>query len=714
MSASPPPTAAAMTTIVTTPVPVAETAKPTEIRKETHKRWHGFLAGVASGVTKLAVGHPFDTIKVRMQTSGTGRFQGPLHCLMETLKKEGPRALYKGATPPLIGWMFMDSIMLGSLSNYRLLLQGGDPTVKLSPWQNGLAGIGAGITVSFVAAPVEHIKARLQVQYDAKTKLYSGPIDCAKQLIRNNGVRGLWKGLVATMWFRSWFFMWWSSYEFLRRAAALFAVLVLLLVCLTYTADAQNSKKKVSPKPAKRATPSDSENSGILGGWFESSSKKQAREEAAQEQSRRKANAVQHLAKLKGSGGGGEGAAAAASDGSNEGTSSKGDNNKKSTKRATNSSDNKDSSDKTSSSNSKDASDKKKRISKGKNLEGLLQAAQNTKQEAALKKKGTNNKKTTNDDTAEPNQRDASAPKAETGTKEKEEAPKESKKEPEKGTEKEKGKKEEKKKVADAKNGNHNEHHFIYDIVHEEDHAINEVFDDIVWFEGPHRDDEEEIPIGGIDHYHHHDDDEDDEDDEDEDEHEHEEDDDNGGTGGALATDQQQQQQQQQQVVMSSSSSKADPLQSNLLPSSARDFCLRLKQECESACHDFSKSLTHIPTTCADGSVAELLFWGKCCQIGAEIRNHGSSSGGGAQIANWMRQGRLVTMARDEQRMQRQVKERFGEQAPSQQPPSGVGHVESGGGGPPMDESVEDAFLRKQQEYHKRAQEQLRWEMEHR
>ncbi|KAF9979174.1 hypothetical protein BGZ73_005342 [Actinomortierella ambigua] len=211
MSASPPPTAAI--TATTTPASVAAAVKTEEDRKEAHKRWHGFLAGVASGVTKLAVGHPFDTIKVRMQTSGTGRFQGPLHCLMETLKKEGPRALYKGATPPLIGWMFMDSIMLGSLSNYRLLLQGGDPTVKLTPWENGLAGIGAGITVSFVAAPVEHIKARLQVQYDAKTKLYSGPIDCAKQLIRNNGVRGLWKGLVATMWFRSWFFMWWSSYE---------------------------------------------------------------------------------------------------------------------------------------------------------------------------------------------------------------------------------------------------------------------------------------------------------------------------------------------------------------------------------------------------------------------------------------------------------------------------------------------------------------------
>lgn len=30
----------------------------------------GFLAGIGSGVTKLVVGHPFDTIKVRMQVEG--------------------------------------------------------------------------------------------------------------------------------------------------------------------------------------------------------------------------------------------------------------------------------------------------------------------------------------------------------------------------------------------------------------------------------------------------------------------------------------------------------------------------------------------------------------------------------------------------------------------------------------------------------------------
>ncbi|RUS33586.1 mitochondrial carrier domain-containing protein [Jimgerdemannia flammicorona] len=184
-------------------------------------RARGFAAGVASGITKLVVGHPFDTIKVRLQTSGAadGRFAGPLDCFKSTLRQEGVRGLYKGATPPLVGWMFMDSIMLGTLHNTRMLLQQyNGPDRPLSIFQHGLAGLAGGLTVSFLATPVEQIKARLQVQYADGKKLYTGPIHCAKTLIHNNGFfRGLWKGLVPTMLFRSWFFVFWSSYEVYGR-----------------------------------------------------------------------------------------------------------------------------------------------------------------------------------------------------------------------------------------------------------------------------------------------------------------------------------------------------------------------------------------------------------------------------------------------------------------------------------------------------------------
>jgi solute carrier family 25 carnitine/acylcarnitine transporter 20/29 len=61
-------------------------------------------------VLTQAVGHPFDTVKVRLQTSNVSQFKGPVDCLMQTVRLEGFAGLYKGATPPLVGWMFMDSL----------------------------------------------------------------------------------------------------------------------------------------------------------------------------------------------------------------------------------------------------------------------------------------------------------------------------------------------------------------------------------------------------------------------------------------------------------------------------------------------------------------------------------------------------------------------------------------------------------------------------
>lgn len=60
----------------------------------------------------------------------------------------------------------------------------------LPSFGHGIAGIMAGTTVSFIAAPVEHIKARLQVQYaaDKSKRMYSGPIDCTRKIVSSPSI----------------------------------------------------------------------------------------------------------------------------------------------------------------------------------------------------------------------------------------------------------------------------------------------------------------------------------------------------------------------------------------------------------------------------------------------------------------------------------------------------------------------------------------------
>lgn len=196
--------------------------------------YNGFIAGIFSGIAKLSVGHPFDTIKVRLQTTEKSRFKGPWDCLSQTIKNEGVRALYKGATPPALGWMAMDSVMLGSLTFYRRMLKENvfsNPTFRpnvvpedlgkevLPTFGHAIAGVMAGSTVSFIAGPVEHVKARLQIQYSASKseRLYSGPVDCTKKILKAHGIHGLYHGLASTLVFRSFFFFWWGSYDLFTR-----------------------------------------------------------------------------------------------------------------------------------------------------------------------------------------------------------------------------------------------------------------------------------------------------------------------------------------------------------------------------------------------------------------------------------------------------------------------------------------------------------------
>ncbi|KAL9651019.1 hypothetical protein ABK040_012763 [Willaertia magna] len=183
----------------------------------------GFVAGASSGVAKLVVGHPFDTIKVRLQTEGYGgKFGGPFDCLIQTAKKEGLKGLYKGALLPLFGWSFIDSVMLGTVSYVRKLQmkqKGLTDVNDLSLLDHSIAGFFGGMSCSIVANPIEQIKSRLQVQYnwDSSTQRYKGPFDCMKQLYANNGLKGFFFGMSGTLLFRTFCSVYMGAYEYFKR-----------------------------------------------------------------------------------------------------------------------------------------------------------------------------------------------------------------------------------------------------------------------------------------------------------------------------------------------------------------------------------------------------------------------------------------------------------------------------------------------------------------
>ncbi|PLB48460.1 mitochondrial carrier protein [Aspergillus steynii IBT 23096] len=175
------------------------------------------VAGAAGGVAQVLIGQPFDLAKVRLQTQ-TG--SSAISLVSQIWRKEGPLAFYKGTLVPLVGVGACVSIQFGAFHSFRQLLEAHNARQNpkngpgLSLAQFYLAGGSAGIVNSVVSGPVEHIRIRLQTQPHGSARYYTGPWDCARKIIRQAGIAGLYRGQVVTL-FREFhgYGVWFAAYE---------------------------------------------------------------------------------------------------------------------------------------------------------------------------------------------------------------------------------------------------------------------------------------------------------------------------------------------------------------------------------------------------------------------------------------------------------------------------------------------------------------------
>ncbi|KAJ2850136.1 mitochondrial ornithine carrier protein [Coemansia brasiliensis] len=165
--------------------------------------------GSLSGMMGKFVEYPFDTVKVRLQTSETQVFSGTLDCLKQTWKHEGFHGFYRGLTSPLIGAMAENAIAFYAYNRIQSAIHAFSPSPKQSPLtlnQLFVCGALSGAICAFVISPVELIKCKLQVEnvqgYGSsgisKPK-FTGPFSVLTHLLKTQGLRGLYKGILPTV-----------------------------------------------------------------------------------------------------------------------------------------------------------------------------------------------------------------------------------------------------------------------------------------------------------------------------------------------------------------------------------------------------------------------------------------------------------------------------------------------------------------------------------
>ncbi|KAI4521363.1 mitochondrial carrier [Schizophyllum commune Loenen D] len=162
-----------------------------------------FAAGAIAGISEILTFYPLDVVKTRLQLATGKSNVGLIGTFQSIIKEEGVGRLYRGLVPPLLmeapkrATKFAANDFWG---NTYMKLTG---ETKMTQSLSLLTGCSAGATESFVVVPFELVKIRLQ----DKTSTYKGPMDVVKQVVKSDGLLGLYAGMESTFWRH----LWWNG-----------------------------------------------------------------------------------------------------------------------------------------------------------------------------------------------------------------------------------------------------------------------------------------------------------------------------------------------------------------------------------------------------------------------------------------------------------------------------------------------------------------------
>lgn len=212
-------------------------------------RCFGYRVG---GMTSATLTAPLDVLKTRLQSdiyqaqlraariakgqalTGLNPARAALYHLTDTFqilgtvyRTEGSRALFKGLGPNLVGIVPARSINFFVYGNGKRIISEYWNRGEEAPWVHLLAGVTAGVATSTATNPIWMVKTRLQLDKNVSERSggimhrqYRNSYDCVRQIIRDEGIRGLYKGMSASYLGVAESTLQWMLYEQMKASLA--------------------------------------------------------------------------------------------------------------------------------------------------------------------------------------------------------------------------------------------------------------------------------------------------------------------------------------------------------------------------------------------------------------------------------------------------------------------------------------------------------------
>lgn len=170
-------------------------------KKDFWKFFAGNLAsGGAAGATSLCFVYPLDFARTRLAADvgkGANReFKGLLDCLVKVAKHDGPIGLYRGFFVSVQGIIIYRAAYFGLFDTAKMVLASEGNLNFFIAWAIAqVVTVGSGI----LSYPWDTVRRRMMMQSGRKDVLYKNTLDCAKKIIKNEGLAAMFKGALSNV-----------------------------------------------------------------------------------------------------------------------------------------------------------------------------------------------------------------------------------------------------------------------------------------------------------------------------------------------------------------------------------------------------------------------------------------------------------------------------------------------------------------------------------
>ncbi|KAJ2710752.1 Mitochondrial carrier protein ymc2 [Coemansia spiralis] len=159
-----------------------------------------YAAGATAGVANSIVSGPVEHIRVRLQVQTAGavaQYRGPGDCIAQIYRSHGLAGIYRGQVATVLrelngyGMYFLAYEALVQ----RTVQATGRPRAEIPSPLVCAYGAAAGFAMWLTSYPIDIVKSKMQTDGFGSARAFRGPLDCARQILHREGVRGFFHGI---------------------------------------------------------------------------------------------------------------------------------------------------------------------------------------------------------------------------------------------------------------------------------------------------------------------------------------------------------------------------------------------------------------------------------------------------------------------------------------------------------------------------------------